>query len=68
MLASDLRGEEKVAYFKGRFRDAGADSAIREKMEFYYQEAMDHLNACEIQEEQRSFFEEFARSLIERAH
>ena len=68
MLDSDLKGEEKVAYFKEHFRDAGADTAIREKMEFYYQEAMDHLGACEIQEGQRSFFEEFARSLIERAH
>ena len=68
MLTTNLTGDEKVSDFKSRFQDAGADEAIRDKMEFYFQQAMDHLRSCIIKEEQRDFFEEFARSFIERVH
>lgn len=60
-------GEEKVAVVKELFAKAGSDAALHELIAEYTERAFSHLEALEMEEEQKEKLREFGRFLMNRA-
>ncbi|MGB0424332.1 MAG: polyprenyl synthetase family protein, partial [Flavobacteriales bacterium] len=57
---------EKVAVFRNHFRDVNADKEVLAAMEEHYQKGMSYLQLLPFEEKTKSFFEDFARTLLDR--
>ena len=58
--------EGKVEVFRNHFRDVKADQDVLKAMEEHYQKALSYLNLLPIEDTTKVFFEDFARTLLDR--